>query len=241
MLKQRIHTSLHTTLIATSRTKHHLKLNCKYNGKGMGSLYRKCVEYSSMAFSTCLKQFSNNNNQNSEHQTKSEQIVDNSSNSTSLSDTKKSAHSDEKSDSSTFLNVLTAITGSENVRERIELATANLRKMQAVRDPKRPRTHIYVFYLVAVLVPLNIFMWFLKTLDDYVMGKQEAEIGAFLEREGNYTLFNLDMYAKKPTKDIRETQALNREKFYSNRELSRLNFEKKSYEQYVQNKATQSK
>jgi len=136
----------------------------------------------------------------------------------------------------TFLhNLADRVSGEDTTLEQWKTrinATVKHLEEEEKRQPKS-RFHRHLFALIVMTLPVYVLLELLLYFDDRHSKHLEQQLGAVLKNEGSFTLFNLDLYSSKPTKDVRETQALNREKFYSNREVARMNFEKLSYTEQV--------
>lgn len=116
----------------------------------------------------------------------------------------------------------------------MQVTNDQLEKIEKSRSG-RGKWHRGLFFFAVCLFHIIFFLNFnLLAISDWTEQHVKQEIAKTLSDEGSFTMYMLSLYSQKPTKDIRETQALNREKFYSNRELARLSFEKVSLEQKVQ-------
>ncbi|KAF0977205.1 hypothetical protein FDP41_003858 [Naegleria fowleri] len=113
--------------------------------------------------------------------------------------------------------------------ERLKIGAEKLKTRQELRKTKG-RGHLYFVYFLVSFVPTYLFLEFMLWYQDKRIERKLRILSQGMQHEATYALYNLSLYADKPPKDIRESRALSREKFYSNRELARLNFEKLSYQ-----------
>ncbi|KAG2387350.1 hypothetical protein C9374_001682 [Naegleria lovaniensis] len=113
--------------------------------------------------------------------------------------------------------------------ERLRIGAETIKKRQELRKAKG-RGHLYLFYFLVLFLPTYLILEFHIWLQAKLLERNEKKLERAMQNEASYSLFNLSLYADKPPRDVRETRALNREKFYSNRELARLNFERISYQ-----------
>ncbi|KAL9642156.1 hypothetical protein ABK040_007161 [Willaertia magna] len=121
----------------------------------------------------------------------------------------------------------------EEWNKRIEKLEKNTVILEKQKTTKRNFLHRFLFSFTAVFSAILFFFYINFRYSEYSLQKIQYLMLQSLQREGAQTLVNLQLYGRKPEKDIRETRTLNREKFYGNRELSRVNFEKASYYQQL--------